>query len=423
MFQLQREQTTFRTEMMAGLTSFITVSYIVVVNGAMLAQAGMPYEAAILATVFSCVLGGLLMAFWGNSPLILIPGMGDNAFFTFVLVLSFGLSWRQALAAVFLAGIVFALVAISKRALAWISLIPASLIHAMTVGIGIFIAFLGLEKGGLIAASPDTFVTLGKLGNPHALTTILTLMIGLPLFLRGVTGSFLITIIAGTLIGTLFGIVDVRSLADFSLSLDGAGYSELLWAFDFSGVASFQFWIAVFSLSIVIIFQNMATQLGMLPDLSKFARSFQANAFSIVGASLLGCSSTTTSGESITGIAAGGRTGLTSLTAGLLFLPALLLIPFLKIIPSSAIAPILIIVGGLMVQKVKDIPFEDMTESFPAYLILVMIPLSFSVANGIAIGFIAYLFLKMATGRMKEIPFPMYIISPLFLLYFILGSL
>jgi AGZA family xanthine/uracil permease-like MFS transporter len=354
--------------------------------------------------------------------LIVIPGMGDSAFFTFVLVLAFGLTWQQALAVVLLSGIVFAATALSKRVIAWIRSIPASLIHAMTAGIGLFIAFLGLEKGGLIVASPDTFVTLGRLGEPQALTTLLTLFIALPLFLRGVKGGFLIAMAAGTLIGACFGIVDGTGLkSGFIPSLHG--YSEIFAAFDFSGMASGAFWISVFSLSIVIVFQNLAAQLGMLPDTSKFVRSFQAGSLSIIAAGMLGCSSTTTSAESLAGIAAGGRTGLTSLTTGLLFLPALLLIPFLKLIPGSAIAPILIIVGGLMVQRIKDIAFDDMTEGFPAYLTLALIPLSFSIANGIAAGFIAYPLLKIASGRKREIPAAMYVISSLFIVYFVLDSL
>ncbi|TBL71107.1 NCS2 family permease [Paenibacillus thalictri] len=421
MLNLQNEQTTVRTEVMAGITSFMTVSYIVIVNGSMLAQAGMPYEAAILATVFACLAGCLLMALWANSPLIVIPGMGDNAFFVYVLVTAFGLSWRQSLAAVLLAGIVFAAVAWSKRAIAWIQTIPSPLIHAMTAGIGLFISFLGFIKGGLVVSSPNTLVTLGHLGDPHVWTTIITLAIGLPLYLRKVPGSFLITMATGTGIGMLAGIVDLSGLSGGGVSL--SRYRELLWAFDFSAASSFPFWVAVFSLSVVIVFQNMAAQLGMLPDVSKFERSFQANSASIIGAAMLGCSSTTTAAESVAGIAAGGRTGVTSLTAGLLFLPALFLIPFLKLVPDSAIAPILIIVGGLMVQKAQHIPFGDLTESFPAYLILALIPLTFSIANGIAAGFIAYPLVKIASGRRREVPATVYVVAALFVLYFVLGSL
>ncbi|MGG3562887.1 NCS2 family permease [Neobacillus rhizosphaerae] len=421
LFHIEKAKSSIRTEVLAGLTSFMTVAYIIAVNGAILSKAGMPYEAVTLVTVISCFLGCMLMALWANSPLVLIPGMGDNAFFVFTLVFSLGLSWQQALAVVFIAGIVFFLTTVTKGADYLSRSIPKSMIHSMTAGIGLFIAFLGLKNGGIIEASEGTFVQLGDLGSPHTLTTILTLVILVPLFLRNVKGNFLIGIIAGTLIGALLGIVDFSSLRDFSLSF--SGYDQIFLAFDFSEIGTVNFWTAVFSLSMVIIFQNMGAQLGMLPDKSKFQRSFQANALSVISAGLLGCSPTTTAAESATGIAAGGKTGLTSFTTGLLFLPALFLVPLFKVIPNEAIAPVLIIVGCLMVQSLKEIPFNDFTEAFPAYLMMAIMPLSFSIANGIAFGFIAYPILKVVTGRKKEVSVTMYVIAFFFLLYFILGSL
>lgn len=421
LFHIQKENTSIRTEMVAGLTSFMTVSYIIVVNGAILSLAGMPYEAVTIATVLSSFVGCMLMAFRANSPLIIIPGMGDNAFFVFTLVISLGLTWQQALAAVLLAGIVFMLTTVTKGAVYLARSIPTSMINAMTAGIGFFIAFLGLKNGGLIIASESTFVTLAKLSDPYALTTLLTLLIMVPLFLLNVKGNFLFGIIGGTFIGALFGIVDFSSLGDFSFSFKG--YEEVFFAFDFSGIGSLNFWTAVFSLSMVIIFQNMGAQLGMLPDKSKFKKSFQANSFSVIAGGLFGCSPMTTSAESATGIAAGGKTGLTSFTTGLLFIPALFLIPLFKVIPQSAVAPVLIIVGSLMIISIKEIPFDDFTEAFPAYLMIVIMPLSFNIANGIAFGFIAYPILKFVTGRKKEVSVTMYVIAVFFLLYFILGSI
>lgn len=303
----------------------MTVAYIIAVNGAILSIAGMPYEAVTIATVVCSCIACVLMALWANSPLIIIPGMGDNAFFVFTIVFSLGLTWQQALAAVFLAGILFMLTTVTKWANYLSRSIPQSMIHAMTAGIGFFIAFLGLKNGGLIVANEGTFVTLANLNDPNALTTILTLLIVLPLFLRNVKGNFLIAMVAGTGIGALLGIVDFSVLRDFSISF--SGYSEVFLALDFSGWNDLNFWIAVFSLSMVIIFQNMGAQLGMLPNKSKFRKSFQVNSVSVISAGLLGCSPMTTAAESATGIASGGRTGLTSLTTGLLFIPALFLIP------------------------------------------------------------------------------------------------
>ena len=399
----------------------MTIAYIIAVNGAILSKAGMPYEAAMIVTVICSFIGCMLMAFWANSPLIIAPGMGDNAFFVFTLVFSLGLTWQQALAAVFLAGIVFMLTSITKWADYLSRSIPKSMINAMTAGIGLFIAFLGLKNGGLIVASEGTFVTLANVSDPYALTTILTLLIAIPLFLRNVTGSFLIVIIVGTCIGALLGIVDFSTLSDFSISF--AEYGVLFFALDFSAIGTLNFWTAVFSLSMVIIFSNMGAQLGMLPDKSKFRKSFQANSFSVISAGLLGCSPMTTAAEAATGIASGGRTGLTSFTTGLLFVPALFLIPVFKVIPSSAIAPVLIIVGCLMFQSIKEINMSDFTEAFPAYLMMVIMPLSFSIANGIAFGFIAYPLVKIVTGKRAEVSVTMYVIAFFFLLYFILGSI
>lgn len=417
LFPLHGEQTNTRTEVIAGLTSFMTVAYIIVVNGAILRSAGMPYEAVTIATVICSFLGCMLMALWANSPLIIVPGMGDNAFFVYTLVLSLGLTWQQALAAVFLAGIVFTVTSISKGAVYLSTAIPKSMINAITAGIGLFIAFLGLKNGGLIVASKGTFVQLGSLSDPNVLTTLLTLCILLTLFLRNVKGNFLIGIIAGTLIGSLFGIVDFSNLGDFSFSFNG--YEQVFFAFDFSQISTVNFWIAVFSLSMVIIFENMGAQLGMLPNKDKFRKSFQGIAVSVIGAGVFGCSPTTTAAESATGIAAGGRTGLTSFTTGLLFIPALFLIPIFKVIPNAAIAPVLIIVGCLMIQSLKEIPLDDFTEAFPAYLMMTMMPLTFSIANGLAFGFIAYPLVKLVTGRRKEVSVTIYIIATLFLLYFI----
>jgi adenine/guanine/hypoxanthine permease len=421
LFNIQKEETSVRTEILAGLTAFMTVAYIIAVNGAILSSAGMPYEAVTIATVISCFVGCMLMALWAKSPLIIVPGMGDNAFFVFTLVFSLGLTWQQALATVFLAGIVFTLTTVTKAAVYLSRSIPKSMIHAMTAGIGFFIAFLGLKNGGIIVSNEGTFVGLGDLSDPHTLTTLLTLLVLLPLFLRNVKGNFLIGIIAGTIIGAMLGIVDLSSLRDFSFNFNG--YGEVFLAFDFSAINTVNFWTAVFSLSMVIIFQNMGAQLGMLPDKSKFRKSFQANAFSVVGAGIFGCSPTTTAAESATGIAAGGRTGLTSFTTGLLFIPALFLIPLFKVIPNEAIAPVFIIVGGLMIQSLKEIPFDDFTEAFPAFLMLVIMPLSFSIANGIAFGFLVYPILKLVTGRKNEVSITMYVIAFFFLIYFLLGSL
>lgn len=410
-----------KTELVAGLTSFVTVAYVIAVNAAILSVAGMPFDAVVVATVLASVFGCLIMAFWANSPLIIIPGMGDNAFFVFTLVLVWGFTWQQALTLTLFAGIIFALVAFLGGATYLLRAVPSSLIHAMTAGIGLFIAFVGLKNGGLIVANADTFVTLGDFSDPQVLTTVITLLILLPLFLRNIKGNFIIAIIVGTIAGMLFGIVDISEMNGFMPSF--TDYQEILAAFDFSKIGSIDFWVALFSLSMMLIFQNMGAQLGLLPDKSKFKRSFQALSVSILGTSILGSSATVSAAESATGIAVGGRTGLTSLVAGLLFIPAIFIIPLLKIIPMSAVAPIFIIVGGLLVRNIKEIPLDDLTEGFPAYFMIAIMPLTFSITNGIAFGCITYPLVKVVMGRGKEVSKTMYMIAALFLLYFILSAL
>lgn len=420
-FHIEQEGTTLRTELLAGLTSFMTAAYIVALNAAVLSAAGMPFDGVVLATVLSAVFGCLLMAFWANAPLIIVPGVGDNAFFVYTLVIAWGFTWQQSLTITLLAGIVFVTVAFLGGANYLLRAIPATLIHAMTAGIGLFIAFVGFKNGGLVVANEGTFVALGDLSNPHTLTTLITLFVLLPLFLLGIKGHFLIAIVVGTIVGIVFNIVDVSDLQNFGLSF--AGYGQVFTAFDFGVIGQLDFWVALFSLTMMIIFQNMGAQLGMLPNKSKFPRAFQAQSLAIIGSSLFGSSATVSAAESATGVAAGGRTGLTPLTTGLLFIPALFIVPLLKIIPMSAIAPIFIVVGALLVQSIKHIPLEDLSEGIPAYLMLAVMPLTFSITNGIAIGFIAYPFVKLVTGRAKDVSKTMYIIAVLFVLYFILGVL
>ncbi|HHX60069.1 MAG TPA: NCS2 family permease [Epulopiscium sp.] len=422
LYGVSKENSSIKIEVLAGLTSFVSISYIIAVNAALLSTTGMPYEAVAISTIICSVVACLLMSFLANSPLILVPGMGDNTFFVFTLVGSFGLSWQQALAVVLFAGIIFILTSVTKIASRLVETIPQSLISGMSAGIGLFVAFLGLKNGGIIVASESTFVTLGELNSPVALTTIITLVIILVLYLRNVQGSFLIGIISGTVIGYFFGIVDTAPLTGGALSL--TNFNQVVLAFDFSQIFTVNFWIAVFSLSMFTIFQNMGVQLGMLPDEEKFPKSFLANGIAVAIASALGCCSIASAAEGAAGVAAGGKTGLTSLVAGLLFIPAIFLLPLFKLIPMSAVSPILMIVGCLMFSyNIKDIKFKDFTEAFPVYLMLMMMPLSFNIANGIAFGFIFHTLLKVITGRKLEISKSVYVISFLFLLYFILGAI
>lgn len=418
LFQLKEHQSSAKQEMLAGLTSFFTSAYIMVVNAMILADAGIPLEAGVIATALTSFIGCVMMAFWANSPIILIPGMGINAFFTYTIVQSMGLSWQSALGAVFVSGLIFTIIALTRYTQVLSQAIPQSLKDAITVGIGLFLTFIGLQKGGIIVKHESTFVALGNLGSIHVVITLICLLIALVLFVRNVKGSFLISMLIGTLLAIITGEVSVSSFTWESFHV--ASYLSVWGAFSFVDLITLPFWIACFSLLMIIVFENMSLIHGLLPDQSKFARSYRATAVTTVVSGVCGTSPTVGSVESAAGIAVGGRTGLTSLTTGILFLLSVFVLPFVKLIPDSAVAPILIIIGALMIQHIQAIPLHDFSEGFPAFLIIALIPLTASIADGIAFGFIAYPILKIALGKTKEIPAPLLVISSLFFLNFLL---
>lgn len=414
-----------KRELIAGLTSFFAIVYIVAVNSTILSDAGIPVEAGIIATVLSSFVGCMLMGLIGNTPVILVPGMGVNALFSYTIVRSMGLPWEQALGAVFVSGIVFAIIAFTKLAQVLTESIPASLKEAITVGIGLLITFIGLQKSGIVVPSGKTFVALGHVSSPLVYVTFINIVITLFLFIRDVRGNFLISMILGTVIAYFFGLVDVSQLSFSGFSL--GSYSQVFGHMSFSGIASISFWVATFSLALVLVFENLGLLHGhvnvMLKEPSKFKRSFQASAISAITCGLFGTSPTVATIESAAGIAAGGKTGLSSIVTGFLFLLSLLFIPFIKIIPNSAISPVLIIIGGLMIKNALNIDFNDFSEGFPAFLIIAMIPLTFSIVDGMAFGFVAYPIVKMANKKLDEVTLPMYIISAMFLMNFILHGL
>ncbi|MCQ6266246.1 NCS2 family permease [Fictibacillus sp. WQ 8-8] len=419
-FQLEKHSSSIKQEVLAGVTSFFTIAYIIIVNPLILADAGMPYYGVLLATILTSVAGCFFMGFYANAPIILTPGMGVNAFFTYTIIQGMGLSWREALAAVIISGILFLAVASTRLKDVLSESIPASLKHSITVGIGLFLAFIGLQKGGIIEASSTTFVKLGHLGHPTTLLTIIGLVVTLFLFSRNVKGSFLIGIALTCLISYLTGWA--HGTEDTHNKLELAPFMELFFGADFKGIFSLPFWIATFSLTMIVTFENMGLLHGLLPDRGKFPKAFQANAVASLISGVLGTSPTISTVESAAGISEGGRTGLTSVVTGILFLASIAVTPFLSMIPDGAIAPVLIIIGGLMVQNIQHIPLSDFTEGFPAFLIIALIPLTYSIVDGLAFGFIAYPVLKMAVGQRKQIPAPLYVIALLFLINFMFHS-
>lgn len=413
-----------KKEVTAGLTSFFSIVYIIAVNAKILEDAGIPLEAGIMATVLSSLIGCLLVAFMANAPLIIVPGMGINALFTYTIVGSMGLNYMEALGAVVISGILFVMIAFSKLSSIITKAIPASLKESISVGIGLFIAFIGLQKSGIVIGNTGHFVALGDLSAPMVLASIINLVITLFLFLKKVPGNFLISIILGTVVAWLFGIIDFSSLHAGSVSFQT--YQDLLLSADWGRMISVPFLMACFSFVLVLVFENIGlvhSQVdGMLQAPEKSGKALKAISISSIVCGLLGTSPPVSTVESAAGITAGGRTGLTSVVTGMLFLLSLFFMPFIKLVPDAAIAPILLIIGGLMLTNIVHIDFSDFTEAFPAFLVIIMIPLTYSIVDGIAFGFIAYPLLKLFAKQREQLSLSLFVISILFLANFLLQA-
>ncbi|REJ06359.1 NCS2 family permease [Halobacillus trueperi] len=420
MLNQHHQKVSWKKEGLAGLIGYFTTVYIVAVNSQILHSAGLPLESGMIATILASALGCLIMALYANAPMVLIPGMGVNALFAYSIVEGTGLTFQEGLAVVFLASLIFLITAFTKLG-DWLKhAIPGSLKHAITVGLGLFLTLIGLEKGGLVVRGEHSLITLGNPSSAIVITSILTLFIGIFLFTKNVPGNFLVTMIAGTIIAHFTGVLGERG--------DSLALSEQSWIFmpDFASVTEFGFWMAVFPLAIVLIFENMGLihgQLEMLDQQSKFKRSYQASAFSALSTGFLGTSPTVSSAESAAVIASGGKSGRAALTMAALFIGTIFLTPWISMVPSTAIAPILIIVGALMVQNIKEIPLDQLSEAMPAFLIIVMIPFTYSIADGMAFGFIAYPIVKFAIGKQRELTTPVVLIAMVFLIEFIMRSL
>lgn len=423
-FDLTKYKTTVKGELLAGLTGFFSVVYIIAVNSSILSDAGIPLEVGIIATILVSFLGCIIMGFLGNVPIMVVPGMGVNALFSYTIIKSMGLSVQQSLTAVVVAGIIFSIITFTRLGDIITKSISHSLKEAITVGIGIFITFIGFQKGGIIVSHQSNFVTLGDLKNPLVLATLINLAITLFLFIKDIKGNFLISIILGTGVSYLLGLVDVSSINFQGLSFQG--YGDVFFNLDFGGITTISFWTAVFSLVLVLVFENLGLLNGyvniMLKQPEKFKNAYKSTALSSITCGILGTSPTIATVESAAAIAAGGKTGLTSIFTGILFILSIFFLPLIKVIPNSAVAPILIIIGSLMIKNVLNINFNDFTEGFPAFLIITMIPLTYSIVDGMAFGFIAYPIAKLAANKTEEVSLPMYIISIIFLINFILSA-
>ncbi|MBA9027672.1 NCS2 family permease [Peribacillus huizhouensis] len=421
-FKFAKSGTTGKREVMAGLVSYFTIVYIIVVNSMILSEAGIPLNGAILATIFISAIGCIFMGLYANMPIILVPGMGINAMFAYTMVQGMGLTWQSALACVSVSGLIFVAIAYSRFLEVINASIPSSLKEAISIGLGLFLLFLGLEKGGLITAGSATLLQVGNFGSAEVIATTLTIILAFVLFIRNVPGNFLLTIIIGTVIAYICGTIN---LTDITFTVpEVSEYKGVFFALTFVEIHRFEFWIAVFSMTMVLVFENIGLVHGYVnsvgqPD--RYKKAFQATGISVLLSGLFGSSPPVATVETAAGIATGGRTGFTSIVTGILFIFSLLFVPVIKVIPNSAIAPILIIIGILMLSNIKHLDFVDFSESIPAIMIIVMIPYTLSIPDGMAVGFILYPVLKIAAGKAQQVSKPMYFIATLFLVYFVIG--
>ncbi|ASS96682.1 NCS2 family permease [Peribacillus simplex] len=413
-----------KREILAGVVGYFTIVYILIVNSLILSEAGIPINGAVIATILLSALSCVMIGLWANVPILLVPGMGVNALFAYTMVQGMGLSWQSALGAVFISGVIFVVIAFTKYSKLISDSIPSSIKEAISVGLGLFLMLIGLEKGGIITGGSSSIVALGDLSDPAVCATVLTFLLAITLFIKNVPGNFMITILAGSLIAYWFGTVQLSEI-HFS-GIDTASYGDLFFSLSFLEANRIEFWISVFAMTMVLVFENIGLVHGHVDSINRqdaYKKSLQATSVSVLLSGIFGSSPTVATVETAAGIASGGRTGFTSVVTGVLFILSLLFIPVIKVIPDSAIAPILIIIGILMLGNIKKLDFSDLTESIPAIMIITIIPFTYSIADGMAFGFILYPFLKLVTGKAREVSAPMYVSAGMFIVYFIIGMI
>ncbi|SKC54983.1 NCS2 family permease [Maledivibacter halophilus] len=432
-FKLSDNNTDIKTEVTAGITTFMTMAYILIVNPLILSSAGMNSGAVFTATAVSAMIATLVMAFYANLPVALAPGMGLNAFFAYTVVLGMGYSWEFALTAVFLEGIIFIILTFLNIREAIINCIPLNLKRAVSVGIGLFIALIGLVNSGVITTGKfhvgdgkldGLIVQLGKITSGDPLLALIGIVITGVLLAKGVKGALLIGILANTIIGIPMG---VTSLEGFKLISAPPSLSPILFKLDFSNIFSVDMLIVLFTFLFVDMFDTVGTLIGvatkadMLDEKGNLPNAKQALFADAVGTTvgaLLGTSTVTAYVESASGVAEGGRTGLTALSSAGMFALALLFSPVFIMIPGAATAPALVLVGLFMMSPIKEIDLDDFTEAIPAFLAIIMMPLAYSIAEGIVFGMISYVILKLLTGKYRDVSPLMFIISIIFVFKF-----
>ena len=425
LFGFDPAKTTIRTEIVAGVTTFLTMSYILAVNPAMFGELdGMPIGSVFTSTALAAIVGCLAMAFIGKLPFGLAPGMGLNAFFVYSVCMGMGYSWQFALTAVLIEGLIFIVLTLTNVREAIVDAIPMSLRNAIGAGIGLFIAFIGLKSAGVVVADGATLVALGDITSGSAFLAFIGLIITGFLYARNVPGAILLGIIITMLIGIPLGVTEFKGVVSVPESI-----SPIFCQFEFDKIFSVDMLVVVFTFFFIDMFDTVGTLVGVCTkakmldekgNIHRVKQAFMADSIATTVGAILGTSTTTTYVESAAGVAQGGRSGLTALIVGGCFVVALFFSPLFLSIPSAATAPALIIVGLLMMEQAKNIPYDDFSESIPAFVCMIMMPLTYSISNGILIGMITYVLMNMICGKFKKLSPAIYILAVLFILKYIL---
>ena len=425
LFGFDSTKTTVRTEIVAGITTFLTMSYILAVNPTMFSELdGMPAGSVFTSTALAAIVGCLAMAFIGKLPFGLAPGMGLNAFFVYSVCMGMGYSWQFALTAVLIEGLIFIVLTLTNLREAIVNAIPMSLRTAIGAGIGLFIAFIGLKSAGVVVDDGATLVALGDITSGSALLAFIGLVITGFMYSRNVPGAILLGIIITMIIGIPLGVTEFKGIVSAPESI-----APIFCQFEFDQIFSVDMLVVVFTFFFIDMFDTVGTLVGVCTkakmidengNIYRVKQAFMADSIATTLGALLGTSTTTTYVESAAGVAQGGRSGLTALVVGGCFVIAMFFSPLFLSIPSAATAPALIIVGLLMAEQIKNVDFDDFSESIPAFVCMLMMPLTYSISNGILIGMITYVFMNMICGKFKKLSPAMCILAILFILKYIL---
>ena len=442
LFGFDPSKTTVRTEIIAGITTFFTMSYILAVNPSLFSDLDMPGGAVFTSTAIAAIVGCLAMAFIGKLPFGLAPGMGLNAFFVYTVCLGMGYPWQFALTAVLIEGLIFIVLTLTNVREAIVNAIPESLRNAIGAGIGLFIAFIGLQSAGVVTSAasvvevtneagtivetsvdPGTVVSLGDITSGPALLAIIGIVITGYLYAKRVTGAILIGVLVTMIIGIPMGVTQFQGVVSQPESI-----SPIFCQFQFDQIWSVDMLIVVFTFLFIDMFDTVGTLVGVCTkakmvdengNIHRIKHAFMADSIATTVGAMLGTSTTTTYVESASGVAQGGRSGLTAFVVGLCFMLALFFSPLFLSIPAAATAPALVIVGLLMMEPVKNIPWDDYSESLPAFICWISMPLTYSISNGILLGMIAYVLMNIITGKRSKVSWTMVILAILFVLKFI----